>query len=369
VQTRSELRKTGGPPGDASTGPFSEIPLFFGVAAQLLEPLAKSVRAFDAGDQLIGPNDPPRHILVILSGEVDVRVGAVHLVTRKRNEVVGEQAFINRVPHSAECIAHTTVQAISISADVFSQLLSDPAFVHNLLAALSDKLRESTHERYRRFGWEQLLAAEFRSHVSREVRDALLNEGVEYGKPRHVDATVLIADICDFTPIVANMDPLQLAHDLSSYFSDAVDLIHRSGGFVDKFVGDAIMAFWGYPGMPGADADSILRCAENLVRLSRGHNLGGTPLTIGIGINHGTVFMGNVGSDDKRQFTVLGPAVNLTARLQSKSRDLRHDVVVGEAYARRLSPTRRDVLAIHPEEPIKGAETQCVYGLNIGGNS
>lgn len=347
--------------------PFNDIPLFSGVARRRLPSVTDAIAYFDPGETIIATGDAPRFITVILSGEVRVRRGGVHLVTRKRTDVLGEQAFVNGVVHSADCVAATPVKALRIPGDAVRTLLDDPAFVRNLLSDLSNKLRASTEERYQRFGSEQLLFSEFRSHVARPVRDALLGEGLEYGRPQRIDATILISDIRGFTGISESMDPIVLADDLSRYFSDAVDLIHGRGGFVDKFIGDAIMAFWGYPGTPIVDADTILACAEALVHLARRRTLGGKPIAIGVGISHGRVFMGNVGSNEKRQFTVLGSAVNLAARYQSACRDLGRDFVAGESFALRLTPERRSALIPSFGVPFKGAGTHDVFGLNIGG--
>lgn len=181
---------------------LTEIPLLAGVQPALLELLADKVKGFNPSEALLNRGDAPKHILIIRSGEVTVQVKGVHLVTRKRGDILGEQAFINKKPHSADCVAATPVQAICMPAEVANALLLDPAFVQNLLQDISDKLREATDERYVRFGTEQRLFAEFRSHVSREVLGDLLNRGENYGAPRHVDDVAVLfseaasTDVC-----------------------------------------------------------------------------------------------------------------------------------------------------------------------------
>ena len=241
---------------------LSKIPLLQRVDPTLLRLLEGHLTPFQPGEVLLSKDEAPKHIALIRSGEVAVKVNGVHLVTRKRDEIVGEQAFINQQPHSADCIALSPVQAICMPADVAQTFLKDSAFVQNLLEDISKKLRESTDERYVRYGTETHLFAEFRSHVSNEVLTELLNRGVDYGAPRHVDnVAVLFTDIRGFTKYVhdaGSEKTLKVARELSSYFSAATDLIHHKHGFVDKFIGDAIMAFWGYPGIerPHNDEDS-----------------------------------------------------------------------------------------------------------------
>jgi CRP-like cAMP-binding protein len=207
---------------------FSGIPLLKDVAPTLLQML--ETRGFEQGEKLITKGDEPTHVLIIRSGSVLVEVNGVRLVTRKQNEVIGEQAFINQKPHSADCIALSPVQAICISKKDARTFLRDPAFVENLLRELSDKLRESTNERYVRYGTEQRLFSEFRSHLSREVRDKLLDDRTDYGAPQQIEnVVILFADIRGFTSYVHEAGPknsTRVADELSRYFA-AITEVHR----------------------------------------------------------------------------------------------------------------------------------------------
>jgi len=88
---------------------------------------------------------------------------------------------------------------------------------------------------------------------------------------------------------------------------------------------------------------------------------GGQPIRIGIGLNSGTVFAGNVGSDRKRQFTVLGPPVNLVARLESETKQVMRDVVAGNDFYSELPAEKREEFEKYADRPIKGFGTQTVY--------
>lgn len=348
-----------------ATDYLSQIPLLRGVRPEQLQLLDGRLVAFQPGEPVITKDDPPKHIVLIQSGEVAVQVNGVHLVTRKRDEILGEQAFINGEPHSADCIAVTPVQATCLPADVARDFLSDSAFVQNLLAALSKKLRESTGERCIRYATEERLFAEFRSHVSAEVLTDLLNRGVSYGSPRQVEnVAVLFSDIRGFTQYVHDSggDAASLvAKELSDYLSDITDLIHRSHGFVDKFIGDAVMAFWGYPGIERRHNDEILQCAEGMVALGRRHTFGGNPGNIGVGINQGTCFMGNIGNSGKRQFTVIGDAVNVASRFESLTKD-HGSIVVGKDFLDGLSEAQK--LRFEPHiNTVRGAGAQTFYSI------
>jgi|HubBroStandDraft_2_1064218.scaffolds.fasta_scaffold10824_3 class 3 adenylate cyclase len=344
---------------------LSRIPLLHGVSPERLKLLENRLVPFQPGEPVITKDDPPKHIVLIRSGEVAVQVNGVHLVTRKRDEILGEQAFINGEPHSADCIAVTPVQATCLPADVAHDFLGDPAFVQNLLAALSKKLRESSGERQTRYATQERLFAEFRSHVSAEVLTDLLNRGVSYGSPRLVeDVAVLFSDIRGFTRYVhdSGADAASLvAQELSDYLSDVTDLIHRNHGFVDKFIGDAVMAFWGYPGIERRHNDKILHCAEDMIALGRRHKFGRTPGDVGVGINQGTCFMGNIGNAGKRQFTVIGDAVNVASRFESLTKD-HGSIVVGKDFLDGLSESQKQRFEPHTNI-VRGAGAQTFYSI------
>lgn len=347
---------------------LSEIPLLAGVQPALLDLLDDRVKAFNTGEPLLSRGDSPKHIIIIRSGEVVVQVRGVRLVTRKRDDVLGEQAFINDEPHSADCFAATPVEALCMPAEVAEAFLLDQAFVRNLLEAIANKLREATDERYVRFGREQRLFSEFRSHVSREVLNDLLNKGEDYGAPRQVDdVAVLFSDIRGFTSYVHGAGPekaIHVAHELSAYFSAITETIQSNLGFVDKFIGDAVMAFWGYPGIPRAHNDRVLASAEEMVAVAGRHLFGDRPCEMGVGINQGSCFMGNIGSADKRQFTVIGDAVNLASRFETLTKKVGADVVVGETFFNGLSPTQQKRFSPRTEN-VPGAGTLTFYSLNV----
>jgi adenylate cyclase len=137
-------------------------------------------------------------------------------------------------------------------------------------------------------------------------------------------------------------------------------VIHRHEGLVDKFIGDAVMAIWGF--IPGErDPVQAFSCAKEMVETARRMFFGGKPIMIGIGLNAGQVFIGNVGGEGKRQFTVLGMPVNLTARYQNETKVLDTPIVMGKAFYDRLPPDLQKHLVIHENRLIKGADPQTIY--------
>jgi adenylate cyclase len=133
---------------------------------------------------------------------------------------------------------------------------------------------------------------------------------------------VLFSDIRGFTALSENMNPDEMATLLSEYFTEMVDCVFRHGGTLDKFMGDAVMAQWGAPIASPDDADHAMTAALDMMReldeLNKKWRTAGRPtLQIGIGLNYGEAFAGNIGSEKRLEFTVIGDAVNTASRLCS----------------------------------------------------
>ncbi|MFL5496896.1 MAG: adenylate/guanylate cyclase domain-containing protein, partial [Gemmatimonadales bacterium] len=132
--------------------------------------------------------------------------------------------------------------------------------------------------------------------------------------------TVLFSDVRGFTAIAESMQPDAIARLLSEYLSEMVEVIFEHGGTLDKFIGDAIMALWGAPIAHPGDPDSAIHAAVAMQRAiaelnQRWASQGRPEIGVGIGINHGDVFAGNIGSHRRLEYTVIGDAVNVAARL------------------------------------------------------
>lgn len=139
------------------------------------------------------------------------------------------------------------------------------------------------------------------------------------------EMSVLFADIRNFTGISENMDPTVLKKFLNAYFTPMTKAIFEHGGTIDKYVGDMIMAFWGAPMENPRHALSAVIAGFEMLRISQELTetfkpLGVTDLHIGIGINSGKMNVGDMGSEYRRSYTVLGDSVNLSSRLESATK-------------------------------------------------
>ncbi|OOZ39659.1 hypothetical protein BOW53_10615 [Solemya pervernicosa gill symbiont] len=147
--------------------------------------------------------------------------------------------------------------------------------------------------------------------------------------------TVLFADIRSFTTISESLSPSELKHLLNLFFTDMTRIIFENKGTIDKYVGDMIMAFWGAPiDDPNHRHHAILAALEMLKeteRLKQSFKEQGLPeINIGIGLNTGTMSVGDMGSTFRRSYTVLGDAVNLGSRLEGQTKSYGVGLIVGE---------------------------------------
>lgn len=181
------------------------------------------------------------------------------------------------------------------------------------------------------------LAALFGHYVPPELVAEMARDPDRYSMDgRAVELTVLFADVRGFTTFSEKLTPTELAALMNRYFSVMTDIVRAHRGTLDKYVGDALMAFWGAPVADPDHAEHAVRAALEmqaaLPALNREFAAKGWPeVRITIGINSGPMVVGDMGSRHRRAYTVLGDAVNVAARLQELSGKLEVPVLIGEA--------------------------------------
>lgn len=152
------------------------------------------------------------------------------------------------------------------------------------------------------------------------------------------ELTVIFTDVRNFTRIAEGLAPNELSTLMNDYLTPMTKVIHRHGGTIDKYMGDSIMAFWGAPITdPNHARHALLASLEMhgaLAALMPEFRKRGWPeMKIGIGINTGVMRVGNMGSDFRMAYTVMGDAVNLAARLEGLTKQYGSNVIVGEGTA------------------------------------
>ena len=151
--------------------------------------------------------------------------------------------------------------------------------------------------------------------------------------------TILFTDVADFTTIADDSHPEELMTRLSDYFEGLSSEIHHTGGTIDKYIGDAVMAFWNAPDEDGSHAANAclaaLRCDRKSKEMFQAAKAAGQPaFHTRFGIHSGEVVVGNVGSSDRMDFTAIGSAVNIASRLEGLNKQYGTSILVSEETAR-----------------------------------
>jgi len=222
-------------------------------------------------------------------------------------------------------------------------------------AAISFDNAHSHEELARRVVERQALERFLSSNI---VEKILANPNEIHLGGENQTVTILFSDIRGFTRMSEHMEPHAVVELLNEYFSEMTDLIFESGGTLDKYLGDGIMAVYGAP-LP--KPDDALRATKTAIEMQRAlvalnrdwENRGQQPLRMGVGVNTGPVTAGNIGSAKRMDYTVIGDAVNLASRLCSNAAggqilvsESTYSELNGSIPAQRLEPIR-----------VKGKET------------
>jgi adenylate cyclase len=195
-----------------------------------------------------------------------------------------------------------------------------------LLVSLYRALVEEKEKRRVRTAFGQYLSPEV-------IRRLLLNP--QLVEPKKTEITVMFSDIRGFTTISENLDAQDLAIFLNQYLSDMTKLVFEYAGTLDKYIGDAVMAFWGAPFETDDHAvngcHSALHMMEKVQAMQKEWQAQGKPkLDIGIGLNSGVASVGNMGSSLRYGYTALGDTVNLSSRLEGLNKDYGTHIIVNE---------------------------------------
>ncbi|HWY23369.1 MAG TPA: adenylate/guanylate cyclase domain-containing protein, partial [Nevskia sp.] len=156
-------------------------------------------------------------------------------------------------------------------------------------------------------------------------------------KPQSLPLTVLFSDIRGFTTFSESRPPEQVVNMLNRYFSRQVAAVFKHGGTVDKFIGDAIMAFWGAPLPDERQAEHAVQAALEMAHIARQFaqelEAEGVEFDIGIGIHSGPAVVGFIGSENKTDYTAIGDTVNLASRIEGLTKGVARVLVSAQTRA------------------------------------
>jgi class 3 adenylate cyclase/HAMP domain-containing protein len=188
---------------------------------------------------------------------------------------------------------------------------------------------------------EQKIRNIFQKYVPKAVIDQFFAspERMLVGEDRIL--ALLFSDIRGFTTISERMRPNEVVESLNAYFELMVDIIMHNHGVVDKYMGDAIMAFYGAPERTRHEASEAVQSAFEMLEALKDFNVwqaqrGRPEFRIGIGINYGVVTVGNIGSEKKMDYTVIGDMVNIGSRLEGLTKVYDQPIIISESVAKKI---------------------------------
>jgi len=180
----------------------------------------------------------------------------------------------------------------------------------------------------------------FGKYVSKQVAEAILNGRLELGGERK-RATVLVSDVRNFTTMSEKLPPEEVVEFLNEYFSEMVSVVTKYEGTLDKFIGDAILAVFGAPITHLDDAKravfTALEMQEKLKEFNKKRvTKGKSEIRIGIAVHTGNLVAGNIGSEIRMEYTVVGDTVNLTSRLEPLNKQFGTKILISESTYREV---------------------------------
>jgi adenylate cyclase len=201
-------------------------------------------------------------------------------------------------------------------------------------------LGDSTNTMIEGLAEREVIRSTFGRYVSPEIRDEILSGRIPL-EGELIEATVLFADLRDFTPFVESMSPKKAVKILNGYFQAMDEAIRRHKGLILQFIGDEIEAVFGVPlplaDHPAAAAQAALEMRRELKKFNLTVvQMGGNPIRHGIGLNTGMLLAANIGSPDRLTYSLVGDTVNVASRIQDLTKDYDHDILMSETTRRRL---------------------------------
>ncbi|HEY0136305.1 MAG TPA: adenylate/guanylate cyclase domain-containing protein, partial [Nannocystis sp.] len=255
------------------------------------------------------------HLVIVTATGLAVSLSGCLLVTRHTTEPLRELTTLVTELNPERY----TQRGVPMSADEVGNLM---AAVNSMLGGLEER---------------DFIKDAFSRYVTRQVSDVVLQGGLELGGEL-LTATILIADIRDFTSLSERMPPRQVVRVLNRYFTEMVEECMEHGGMIDKFIGDAMMVVFGAPVRQPPEQSALHAAKAALGMLGRLDGLNrsliadGLPaLRIGMGIHTGEAIAGNIGAPQRLDYTLIGDVVNTVARIESVCKEVGADILVSEA--------------------------------------
>jgi adenylate cyclase len=308
---------------------FSEVVSARNYNESILRSMSNGVITFDADTRIAKINASAAAILEI-DGDAVIGMDAQTMLEGGANAWILDELKAVRAdnqPRSFLDVDVRTYTGKTISANVsVVPLLGESGVPAGLLIIIED------------ISEEKRLEGAMRRFMTQKVVDQVLQRQDELLFGTSCTASVLFADIRNFTTMAEALSARETVDMLNEIFTELVEAVSASDGVLDKFMGDAVMAVFGAPLSSGRDPDNAVDCAIGMMaalnRLNpRRRERGQAELKLGIGISTGDVIAGTIGSPKRMDYTVIGDSVNLASRLQVLTKTYQASVIVCEATA------------------------------------
>jgi adenylate cyclase len=223
------------------------------------------------------------------------------------------------------------------------------------------------------------LKRSFSGQVSPAVLDEIMAGGLAPGSSaRLLDVCVIFSDIRGFTTLSEAMPPETVMKVLQRYFDRMVKAVHRYDGTIDKFIGDGMMILFGAPRPLADPCSDAVQCALTMLHALDELNVefareGLPTLVIGIGINYGKVVVGNIGSTERHNYSAIGDAVNVAARIEGLTKEVGRKILITESVVSRIGdrfnfePLGERLVKGHSPVKVWGIRAERVAGATSGG--
>lgn len=295
------------------------------------------------GDVLITEGTIGNTLFLVLRGNVAISRDGFRLAVSEMGSVVGEISLVDSGKATATVTAIGSVMVFRISRENFEALYSNKNFVRAILKGLAAKTREALDRDVGNLHRIEGLRDTFGRYVSKAVLDDILSssdpESLLSG--RLADATILFSDIRNFTAFSEHLPAADMIGLLRDYFGRMVPLVTKHNGYINKFIGDALLVLFN---LPVAYSNSAIEAAQTAIEMCRSldemnadrRDRRQPPINMGIGIHVGEVIAGNIGSVERMEYTVIGDNVNLCSRLEGLTKHYGVRVLISEALREKI---------------------------------
>ena len=301
------------------------------------------IESVNDGDVLITEGEIGNTLFLVLQGNVAISRDGFRLAVSEMGSVVGEISLVDSGKATATVTAIGPVMVFRISRENFETLYSNKNFVRAILKGLAAKTREALARDVGNLHRIEGLRDTFGRYVSKAVLDDILSssdpESLLSG--RLANATILFSDIRNFTSFSEHLSAADMIGLLRDYFGRMVPLVTKHNGYINKFIGDALLVLFN---LPVAYSNSAIEAAQTAIEMSQSldemnadrRSRGKPVISIGIGIHVGEVIAGNIGSIERMEYTVIGDNVNLCSRLEGLTKYYGVRVLISEALREKI---------------------------------